>query len=297
MTIVIPEDYHAKNALEKSRVLCINSNDALKEDIRALRIGILNIMPKAETYEFSLLHPLGRSIMQIEPVWIKLKTHSYQSSDKSHLDKLYLPFEDAVSEKPLDGLIVTGAPVEEIPFEEVAYWNEVWEILDYAQKNIVSTLGICWGGLALARFLGINKEIFSRKIFGVYKAVNLDRNHPVTGEMDDVFWCAQSRHAGFRDEVLEQQRDKGVIHLLAHSDNGGYMIFESTDKRFLIHLGHPEYEPQRLIEEYLRDKDKDRLDVEKPVNFDMNNPINTWRSHRMEFFSQWIKYIHQTKMY
>ena len=297
MTIVIPEDYHAKAALEKSRVLCINSNDALREDIRALRIGILNIMPKAETYEFSLLHPLGRSIMQIEPVWIKLKTHSYQSSDKSHLNKMYLPFEDVVAKKPLDGLIVTGAPVEEIPFEEVSYWDEVQDILKYAQENIASTLGICWGGLALARFLGMNKVIYPKKIFGVYKAVNLDRNHPVTGEMDDVFWCAQSRHAGIPDDLLEQERDKGCIHLLVHSEDGGYMVFESTDQRFMIHLGHPEYEPQRLIEEYYRDKAKGRSDVEKPVNFDLDNPINTWRSHRMEFFSQWIKYIHETKVY
>jgi homoserine O-succinyltransferase/O-acetyltransferase len=297
MTIVVPEDYHAKEALEKSRILCINSNDAQKEDIRALRIGVLNIMPKAETYEFSLLHPLGRSIMQIEPVWIKLKTHSYQSSDHAHLEKMYLSFEDAVTEKPLDGLIVTGAPVEEIPFEEVSYWKEVWDILEYAQNNIASTLGICWGGLALAKFLGINKEIYPEKIFGVYKAVNLDRNHPVTGEMDDVFWCAQSRHAGISDKVLESKRDNGAIHLLAHSDGGGYMIFESTDKHFLIHLGHPEYEPQRLIEEYYRDKDNGHRDVEKPVNFDMDNPTNTWRSHRMEFFSQWIKYIHETKIY
>ncbi|MDO5575748.1 MAG: homoserine O-succinyltransferase [Fibrobacter sp.] len=297
MTIVLPEDYHAKTALEQRRVTCIGSNDALKEDIRALRIGILNIMPKAETYELSLLHPLGRSIMQIEPVWIRLKTHSYLSSDKSHLAKLYLSFEEAVSEKPLDGLIVTGAPVEEIPFEEVSYWEEIQRILKYAQKNIASTLGICWGGLALAKFLGVNKETYPKKVFGVYKVYNLDRNHPITGEMDDVFWCAQSRHAGIPDEVLEKEQEKGVFHLLAHAENDGYMIFESTDQRFLIHLGHPEYEPQRLIDEYNRDVSKGRHDVDKPVNLDFDRPVNVWRSHRMEFFSQWIKYVHETTVH
>lgn len=298
MTIVLPEGYHARTALEKSRVTCISTNDALKEDIRALRIGILNIMPKAETYEFSLLHPLGRSIMQIEPIWIKLKKHSYLSSDKSHLAKMYLPFEEAVAEKTLDGLIVTGAPVEVIPFEEVSYWDEIQEILRYAQKNIASTLGICWGGLALAKFLGINKENTSKKIFGVYKAYNLDHSHPVTGEMDDEFWCAQSRHAGISDEVLEREQDNGLVHLLAYAGReGGYMIFESTDQRFLIHLGHPEYEPQRLIDEYTRDMEKGRSDVEKPVNLDFNNPVNVWRSHRMEFFSQWIKYVHETTVH
>lgn len=294
MTIVLPQDYHAKAALEKSRVICISTEQALREDIRALRIGILNIMPKVETYEFSLLHPLGRSIMQIEPVWIKLKTHKYQSSDRSHLEKLYVPFEEAVGKNHLDGLILTGAPVEEIPFEEVSYWEEITRILRYARHNIASTLGICWGGLALAKFLGMDKVVYPEKIFGVYETRNLDRSHPITGEMDDVFWCAQSRHAGIPDDVLELERDKGNVHLLAHAKDAGYMIFESTDQRFLIHLGHPEYEPHRLVEEYLRDKNKGRSDVKTPRNLDISNPINTWRSHRTEFFSQWIKYIHET---
>lgn len=297
MTIVVPKDYHAKNALEKSRILCVEQDEALKEDIRALRIGVLNIMPKAETYEFSLLHPLGRSIMQIEPVWIRLKTHTYQSSDQDHLAKLYLTFEEAVAKEHLDGLIVTGAPVEDIPFEEVSYWEEIKRILKYARNNISSTLGICWGGLALAKFLGMDKVVFPKKIFGVFETVNLDREHPITGEMDDVFWCAHSRHAGITDEVLELERDKGMIHPLAYSKDAGYTIFESVDQRFIVHLGHPEYEPSRLIEEYLRDKNKGRTDVDPPRNLDLNNPVNTWRSHRTEFFSQWIKYIHETTTY
>jgi homoserine O-succinyltransferase len=297
MTIVIPSDYHAKNALEKGRVLCISKDEAVREDIRALRIGILNIMPKAETYEFSLLHPLGRSIMQIEPVWIRLKTHKYQSSDLSHLENMYVPFEEAVGKNHLDGLIVTGAPVEEIPFEEVVYWEEVKRILKYARQNIASTVGICWGGLALAKYLGIDKVLHPKKIFGVFETVNLDTEHPITGEMDDRFYCAQSRHAGIPDDVLELERDKGNIHLLAYAKDAGYMIFESTDQRFLIHLGHPEYEPRRLIEEYQRDRAKGRSDVELPRNLDLENPVNTWRSHRTEFFSQWIKYVHESTSY
>jgi len=297
MTIVLPKDYHAKNALEKSNVTCISTEEAEREDIRALRIGILNIMPKAETYEFRLLQPLGRSIMQIEPVWIKLLTHKYQSSDQGHLDKLYIPFEDAVAKEPLDGLIVTGAPVEEIPFEDVVYWDEVKRILKYASHNIASTLGICWGGLALAKFLDIDKVVFPKKVFGVYEVKNLEREHPITGEMDDVFWCAQSRHAGIPDDVLERERDKGSIRLLAHAKEGGYVMFESPDHRFLIHLGHPEYEPRRLIEEYQRDVAKGRCDVDPPLNLDLQNPLNTWRSHRNELFTQWIKYIHETTSY
>jgi homoserine O-succinyltransferase/O-acetyltransferase len=297
MTIVLPKDYHAKAALEKGRILCVTDEDALREDIRALRIGILNIMPKAETYEFSLLYPLGRSVLQIQPIWIRLKTHEYRSSNQAHLDRLYLTFEEA-SESHLDGLILTGAPVEEIPFEEVSYWDEIKRILKYAHNNIASTLGICWGGLAIAKFLGIEKVLYKKKIFGVYQMTNLDRSHPITGELDDVFWCPQSRHSGIPDDVLELERDRGTVNLLAHADgDAGYTIFESSDQRFLMHLGHPEYEPRRLVEEYMRDQRNGRADVDPPRNIDLKNPLNTWRGHRSEFFAQWIKYIHDTTTY
>jgi homoserine O-succinyltransferase/O-acetyltransferase len=297
MTIVLQKDYHAKKALEQRRVLCVDHEQALKEDIRALRIGVLNIMPQAETYEFSLLYPLGRSVLQIEPIWIRLETHKYASTDQSHLDKLYVTFEQAVERERLDGLIVTGAPVEEIPFEQVTYWEEILRILKYAQRNISSTLGLCWGALALAKFLGIEKTVLPKKVFGVFETKNLNRDHRITGDMDDVFCCPQSRHSGIPDDVLELERDKGRITLLAHAKDTGYIIFESSDQRFLMHLGHLEYEPGRLIEEYNRDMKLGRGDVDKPVNFDLDNPINTWRAHRNEFFAQWIKFVHESTQY
>lgn len=293
MTIVVPKNYHAKPALEQSRILVVDQDTALREDIRALRVGILNIMPKAETYEFSLLHPLGRSVLQIEPVWIRLVTHNYTSSDKAHLDNLYVTFEDAIKDHHLDGLVLTGAPVEEIPFEEITYWDEIKRILKYAQKNIASTLGICWGGLAIAKFLGIDSVLSDKKVFGVFETYNLNRNHRITGDLDDVFWCPQSRHSGFPETVMEQERDKGTINLLAYSKEAGYTIIESTDHRFLMHLGHLEYEPNRLVEEYERDVKKGRTDVPPPANFDINKPVNRWRGNRAEFFQQWIKYIHE----
>jgi homoserine O-succinyltransferase len=192
---------------------------------------------------------------------------------------------------------VTGAPVEELPFEDVSYWEEVKRILKYARHNITSTLGICWGGLAIAKFMGIEKTNYEKKLFGVFQMRNLDRCHPITGELDDLFWCAQSRHSGIPDEALELERDKGAVNLLAYSRETGYAIFESADQRFVVHLGHPEYEPRRLVEEYLRDQRSGRKDVEKPQNFDIENPVNTWRGHRSEFFSQWIKFIHDTTSY
>ncbi len=144
MTVVLPDNYHGWRTLEEARIQCISYSAALHEDIRALRIGILNIMPKAETYELMLIHPLGRSVLQIEPVFIRLKDHAYTSTDREHLAGLYVPFEEAIKRNYLDGLILTGAPVEDLPFEQVKYWGEIQRILRYARNNIPSTLGICW---------------------------------------------------------------------------------------------------------------------------------------------------------
>jgi homoserine O-succinyltransferase len=293
MTIVLPKDYHAKAALERRRIICIDQERALKEDIRALRIGILNIMPLAEKYEYSLLFPLGRSVIQIEPVWLRLRTHAYNSSDRQHLDHLYVTLDQAVKRQPLDGLILTGAPVEDMPFEAVAYWAEIEDIMHYAHENVVSTLGLCWGGLALAKYLGIEKQTYEKKVFGVFETRNICRHHRITGEMDDVFWCPQSRHSGISDDVLQEEQQKGNVVLLAHSAETGYVIFESADHRFLMHLGHHEYEAQRLVDEYRRDMNSGRTDVDPPKNLDMQDPVNRWRAHGLEFYSQWVKYIHE----
>jgi homoserine O-succinyltransferase len=297
MTVVLPSNYHGTKILQHRRISCISQEQALREDIRALRIGILNIMPKAETYEFNLLHPMGRSVLQIDPVWIRLLTHEYKSTSEDHLDGLYVSFEEAIGQRPLDGLIITGAPVEEKPFEEIKYWREVQRIMRYARNNIASTLGICWGALALAKSMGIDKIDYSRKLFGVYETRNLNKNHPIMGGMDDVFWCPQSRHSGIEDEVLERERDRGSVNLLAYHPACGYTIFESADKRFIMHLGHPEYNSRRLVEEYQRDTSLRRADVGPPVHFDVRNPVNRWRTHRNEFFAQWIKHIHETTSY
>lgn len=293
MSVVLPKHHHARQTLESRGVLCISDVEALHADIRPLRIGILNIMPKGETYEPYLLFPLSRTIIQIEPIWIRLHTHQYKSTDKEHLERNYTYFEDAIRNAPLDGLLVTGAPVEEMDYEQVTYWNEITEILTYARTNIYSTVGICWGGLALAKMLGIEKVLYPYKVFGVFETRNLDRSHPITGEMDDIFWCPQSRHSGIPDTVLEDEAKRGNVHLLAHASKGGYVIFESADRRFLMHLGHPEYEAQRLVDEYNRDMALGRTDVLPPENLDLENPINRWRSHGLEFFAQWVRYIYE----
>jgi homoserine O-succinyltransferase len=294
MTIILPESYHIRHALVQSRVVCISPEEALRQDIRPLRVGILNVMPKAETYEYSLLHPLGRSVLQIQPLWLKLESHRYQSSDRAHIVRSYVSFAEAIRAAPLDGLILTGAPVETLPYEKVNYWQELREILDYARSHVVSTLGICWGGLALGEMLGLPKHTTEQKIFGVFATRNLERNHRITGDTDDVFWVPQSRHASIADEVLERASEEGRVRLLAYAPETGYTIFESADHRFFAHLGHPEYEPERLVFEYARDVKDGRRDVLAPANVDLHHPVNMWRSHRNELFSQWIKYLYDS---
>jgi homoserine O-succinyltransferase len=293
MTIVLPASYHATSALQQSGIECITRDMALRQDIRALRIGILNIMPQAEDYEVSLLGPLGCSIMQIEPVFIRLYRHNYKSSNLDHLKELYVFFDEAVRHEPLDGLIVTGAPVEELAYEEVTYWHELSEILSYARTFIPSTMGICWGGMALAKMLGIDKIRFKKKLFGVFESQTRTLSHPLTQTFDDLFYCPHSRHSGLDDQLVLAAEREQVLRILATSQEAGHFIFESWDGRFISHLGHPEYEASRLVFEAERDARLGRSDVEPPQHFDLSRPHNRWRSHCQQFFTQWIKYVHQ----
>ncbi len=289
MAIILPPSY----PLHGHHVALLTAEQARHADIRPLRIGIINVMPRAEQYEYHLLYPLGKSIIQVEPVWIRLTTHAYKSSNKEHLARYYVPFARAIADQPLDGLIVTGAPVEELAFEEVNYWDELATILRFARSNIASTLGICWGALALAKMLGIEKTIYPMKIFGVYDTKNLDRSHRITGDFDDVFLCPQSRHAGIEDSVLEKAAARNDLHLLAHAEKAGYVIFESADGRYVMHLGHPEYEAERLVREYERDMSLGRKDVQQPINVNLLTPINRWRAHCLDFFGQWMRFLYE----
>lgn len=289
MTIIIPHSYHALQALQKNRVTCIEATKAVHQDIRPLRIGILNIMPRAQDYEFNILHPLGLSIIQVIPVWIRLKGHQYKSSDREYIDDVYVTYEEAMQEG-LDGLIVTGAPVELIRFEDVKYWDEISEILMHAKDNCTSTLGLCWGGLCLAYLVGIDKFAYDKKLFGVFELKNLVRYHIFTGEIDEVFNSPQSRHAGIEDSLMLKAEQEGKVVLLAYGEEAGYSIFETPDHRFVMHLGHPEYNKARLVQEYQRDLD--RKDVALPLNFDVEAPLNRWKSHRNMFFMMWLKYCY-----
>jgi len=290
MTLIVRPDYHAVPILERNGIRWIPPSQAKRQDIRPLRIGILNIMPLGEKYEFNILHPLGLSVLQLEPIWIRLESHNYKSWEPKHVDDIYVTYEEAMRDQPLDGLILTGAPVETIDFEDVYYWEEIKKILSDARKNIPSTLGLCWAGFVMAYLEGVKKLNYDHKLFGVFELKNLAPDHPIIGELDDVFFCPQSRHAGMPDEAMEEASESGRLKLLAYGPEAGYSNFSTTDDRFIAHTGHPEYNANRLAEEAKRDLGNP--EVPAPVNFDFNNPLNRWRSHRNIFFAQWVSYCY-----
>ncbi len=290
MTLIVRPDYHAVPILERNGIRWIPPSQAKRQDIRPLRIGILNIMPLGEKYEFNILHPLGLSVLQLEPIWIRLESHNYKSWEPKHVDDIYVTYEEAMRDQPLDGLILTGAPVETIEYEDVYYWEEIKTILSDARKNIPSTLGLCWAGFVMAYLEGVKKINYDHKLFGVFELKNLAPDHPIIGELDDVFFCPQSRQAGMPDEAMEEASESGRLKLLAYGPEAGYSIFSTTDERFIAHTGHPEYNATRLAEEAKRDHGNP--EVPAPVNFDFNNPINRWRSHRNTFFAQWVSYCY-----
>jgi homoserine O-succinyltransferase len=258
------------------------------ENRRRVRIGIINIMPRLEAYEPHLLGPLARAHALVEPLFVRLQSHAYQSSDHGHLDRFYRTFDAISEEAPLDGLILTGAPVEELPFEKVRYWRELREILVHARREVTSTLGICWGGLALARVLGIEKRLFSKKLFGVFEERILVPDHDVLSVSAPSFVCAQSRHSGVVKDELDGAAREGVVRCLSRGEVSGTSIFETPDARYLAHLGHPEYEGDRLAFEWKRDRELGRTDVEAPVDFDADAPTTPWRDHRETLFSGFV---------
>lgn len=258
---------------------------------RALRLGIINLMPQAESYEQMLLAALSAAqrlpeagARELAPIWLRLRSHAYSSSDQTRL-AAYRTF-DEIDASTLDGLILTGAPVEELPYAEVHYWDELRELLTRAEKLVPSTLGLCWGGMALAKLLGIEKVNFPRKLFGLYPMQALGEAENWSGS--GTLFCAHSRHAGIDDAELERAERAGDVQLLAHSTRTGYTLFASSDQRFVMHLGHPEYPTARLLYEYQRDQRTGRADVDAPEGIDLASGEPAASSHGPDFFARWL---------
>jgi homoserine O-succinyltransferase/O-acetyltransferase len=251
-----------------------------------VRIGIVNIMPRLEAYEGYLLAPLAEVAARVEPVFLQLGSHGYQSSDRDHLARFYRPVADALAGGPLDGLIVTGAPVEELAFEDVHYYRELVELLGHARGHVGCTLGLCWGGMLLGHLVGVGKRAHARKLFGVFEDQVLVADHDlVTGA---AFPCAHSRHAWFVEADLARAAAAGEVTPLGRGERTGTSMFETRDRRFVAHLGHPEYDGARLAFEWERDRGLGRTDVSPPENFDTGAPATPWRAHRARLFAGFV---------
>ncbi len=250
---------------------------------RALRIGFLNLMPRAETYEPSVRRLLeGRSV-PAAMVPVRALTHAYRSSDQEHLRRNYVGFDEAMR-AGLDGLVVTGAPLGKMEFEEITYWAELEAIFRRCASEVPATLGLCWGGVAVGRFLGLRKTLFDRKLFGVFRSRWLAPGHWSADPAGEEFDCPQSRYASLEQRGLERAAEEGRLRLLASSAEAGCFVFETADGRFAAHLGHPEYDAGRILFEYRRDRELGLV----PANFDPAAPLDTWRAASEGFFDRWL---------
>ncbi|HET9620257.1 MAG TPA: homoserine O-succinyltransferase [Kofleriaceae bacterium] len=279
MPIVLPPDHPRAD-------LALAAGDPAAA-ARRVRIGIINIMPRMEEYEASLLAPLAEHDVVVEPVLIRLRSHGYGSSDHNHLDRFYRELDEVLGDAPLDGLIVTGAPVEELPYEDVHYFKELRTILGYARRHIPVTLGLCWGGMVLGKLLGIEKRALPRKLFGVFEDRALIAGHDLVPAGKLV--CAHSRHSGLVEGEVDIAVHTGAVRRLSRGDHSGTSLFETTDGRFVAHLGHPEYNGERLSFEWERDRSLGRRDVRPPVNFDPDQPTTPWRGHRHALFAGFLR--------
>ena len=283
--IVLDKNYHGHKALAE-RGIHIPAIEPLPEKV--VNLGVLNVMPKAHEYEIELISAFAGVTHPLRFIWIRIRNHGYSSTDPDVLAG-YQYFDDVVDQ--LDGLILTGAAVEKLPFEEVRYWPEMVQTLEKARKQIKTTLGICWGGLALAKILDIPKDVFDSKLFGVFPTDNLINDHKLTGCFGEQFPCPVSTNAGISDATWEQAAREGKVRLLAHASDAGYLIAESADGRFLMHVGHPEYSATRLPEEYARDCSRNVPGAAPPQNVDLHRPVQEWARQSDRFFQKWVDFM------
>ncbi|WLR56632.1 homoserine O-succinyltransferase [Mesobacillus subterraneus] len=291
MPIKIPLHLPAKEILEKENIFIMDNSRAAKQDIRPLNILILNLMPEKEKTERQLLRLLGNTPLQVNITFLKTATYEAKNTSQYHLEEFYQTF-NQVKEKKYDGMIITGAPIELMDFEEVNYWDELTEILNWTERNVTSTLHICWGAqAALYHHYGINKHTLPRKCSGVFTHRVLDHTEKLLRGFDDEFIAPHSRNTDISKKALQNHPE---LKLLASSDEAGALIISSKDSRRIMITGHLEYEVSTLAEEFLRDKKKG-IEIDIPENYfpqddPEKEPVNRWRSHAHLFFSNWLNY-------
>lgn len=291
MPIKIPDNLPASEILHSENIFVMPEHRAFHQDIRPLRIAILNLMPTKISTETQLLRLLGNSPLQVDIVLLHPKSHISKNTPEEHLTSFYRYFED-VKEQKFDGLVITGAPVEQYDFEEVNYWEELKEIMDWSVRNVTSTFHICWGAQAgLYHHYGIPKFPLNAKMFGVFSHKIVKKNVKLLRGFDDEFYVPQSRHTEVRREDIEKVAE---LEILSVSEDSGVYIAASRDGRQIFVTGHSEYDPCTLKFEYDRDVAKG-LDIEVPKNYFPDNdptrePLVRWRSHANLLYCNWLNY-------
>lgn len=291
MPIKVQGDLPAKRILEEENIFMMDEKRARHQDIRPLQIAILNLMPLKEDTEVQLLRSLSNTPLQLDVTFLTTSSYVGHNTATSHLDKFYLCFDD-VRDRKFDGLIITGAPVEMMEFEEVTYWEELCRIMEWSKTNVTSTLHVCWGAQAgLYYHYGLKKRQLDKKLFGVFPHRVLVRREPLVRGFDDVFYAPHSRHTEVLRADIEACRE---LTVLADSEKAGVFLCMAQDGRRIFLMGHPEYDRITLDREYKRDLEKG-LEIQLPENYYPDGdagsrPQLMWRAHANTLYSNWINY-------
>lgn len=291
MPIKTQSDLPAKEILENENIFVMDEYRALHQDIRPLQICILNLMPIKQDTELQLLRALSNTPLQVDVTFLNMKSHISLNTSANHLNKFYVSFDD-IKWKTFDGLIITGAPVEHMEYEEVDYWEELVEVMEWSKKNVTSTFHICWGAQAgLYYHYGLQKHILPHKVFGVFEHKVMNRKIPIVRGFDDYFMAPHSRHTEVFAEDIHNCKE---LTVLAESEEAGvYLAMAGNGKQFFV-MGHSEYDRLTLRDEYFRDVKKG-LDIAVPKNYfpdddPTQRPRLQWRSHSNNLYSNWLNY-------
>lgn len=299
MPIRVQNDLPVKEILEQENIFVMDEHRAMHQDIRPIKIGLLNLMPLKEDTELQILRSLSNTPLQVDVIFVNVSSHESKNTSTSHLNKFYVPFKEIKNQK-FDGFIITGAPVEQMPFEEVDYWEELKEIMEWTKTHVTSTMHLCWGAQAgLYYHYGIDKVQLDEKLFGVFKHRVLNRKIPLVRGFDDVFLAPHSRHT---DVPVAKIREDERLMILAESEKAGAFLTMAQDGRQIFVMGHPEYDRVTLDKEYKRDKMKG-LPIQIPKNYyenddDTQKPLLTWRATANNLYTNWLNYyVYQVTPY
>ena len=291
MPLIIPNQLPAAESLQKENIFTMDQARAMTQDIRPLKIVIVNLMPTKIATETQLARVLANSPLQVEMTLVQMDSHASTHISQEHMDTFYKTL-DEIKHDYFDGMILTGAPVEQMPYEQVDYWKELCEIFEFCKTHVYSNMFICWGAqAALYYYFGIDKHLLDQKVFGVFEHKVTRAYNPLMRGFDSLFYAPHSRHTEIKkEEILEHPE----LRILAESEEVGPHIISTDNGRQIFVLGHQEYDKDTLAGEYFRDVNKG-LDIKVPANYFKNNDpkqeiLFRWRAHANLLFSNWLKY-------